>query len=313
MTGALVLAETRHGAIRPVTGELVAAARSLFEEVRVLVVGQDAEALAATLDVGPVAEVVAVPGPVRHFDPDVTRAAVQAVVAEVGPRAVLLGHTIDGLGVGPALAAVSGHGFASDVARLARDGDDLVAFRGVYGGKLEAELRFPGHVTTVLMLRPGAYVPADGASGAPLRVIDVAVAPRVGHLGFEVCEGDGVDITTAELLVGIGRGVEDAADVPRMAQLAERLGGVLVGSRPLVDSGWLPASRQVGQSGRSVKPKVYLALGISGAVQHLAGLAGAETIIAVNTDPDAPIFSVADYGVVGDLFVVADALAQRLP
>jgi electron transfer flavoprotein alpha subunit len=126
----------------------------------------------------------------------------------------------------------------------------------------------------------------------------------------EADAGD-VDITKADFLLSIGRGVEEADNIPRFTELAERMGATLSVSRPLVDAGWMPSARQVGQSGKTVKPKVYLALGISGAVQHLAGMSGADTIIAVNTDPEAPIFSVADYGAVADLFEVAEELEQQ--
>jgi electron transfer flavoprotein alpha subunit len=132
------------------------------------------------------------------------------------------------------------------------------------------------------------------------------------HVSFEEVQDTGVDITKAPFLVSIGRGVADKDEIPRFEALAERFGATLSVSRPLVDAGWMPSARQVGQSGKTVKPRVYLALGISGAVQHLAGMRTAETIIAVNTDPEAPIFGVAHYGAVADLFEVADELEQVL-
>jgi electron transfer flavoprotein alpha subunit len=311
MTGALVVAEARLGALRPITGELVAAAHGLVgDDVRLLLVGQAAEALAAELDVGPLAEVIVASSPVAGFDPDVTRAAVESAQASRSAEVIVLGHTSDGLSVGPALAAMSGYGFASDVTQAGHDGEALVAIRGVYGGRLEAEVRFPGHRTTVLLMRPGGHASNAGASAAPVSRFEVAVAPRVEHMGLEVRSGHEADLAAAELVIGIGRGVEDAADVPRLAELARLLGGTLVGTSPLIDSGWLPASRRVGQHGRSVQPKVYLALGISGAPEHMAGVKAAETVIAVNTDPRAPIFRAADFGVVADLSDVADALAR---
>jgi electron transfer flavoprotein alpha subunit len=132
------------------------------------------------------------------------------------------------------------------------------------------------------------------------------------HLGFDEVQESEVDITKAPFLMSIGRGVEDKDEIPRLEALAERLGATLSVSRPLVDAGWMPSARQVGQSGKTVKPRVYLALGISGAVQHLAGMRTAETIIAVNTDPEAPIFGVAHFGAVADLFEVVDELERVL-
>jgi electron transfer flavoprotein alpha subunit len=148
----------------------------------------------------------------------------------------------------------------------------------------------------------------------PARQVEVALdgVAATEHLGFEEVPDTGVDITKAPFLVSIGRGVEDKDELPRFEALAERFGATLSVSRPLVDAGWVPSARQVGQSGRTVKPRVYLALGISGAVQHLAGMRTAETIIAVNTDPEAPIFGVAHYGAVADLFEVVDELERVL-
>ncbi|MGH2859001.1 MAG: electron transfer flavoprotein subunit alpha/FixB family protein, partial [Solirubrobacteraceae bacterium] len=134
---------------------------------------------------------------------------------------------------------------------------------------------------------------------------------RTEHLGYTEAAAGDVDITKAEFLLSIGRGVEDKDNIPRFEELAEKLGATLSSSRPLVDAGWIPSVRQVGQSGKTVKPRVYLALGISGAVQHLAGMRGADTIIAVNTDPEAPIFSVAHYGAVTDMFELADELEAQ--
>jgi electron transfer flavoprotein alpha subunit len=140
----------------------------------------------------------------------------------------------------------------------------------------------------------------------------LSAAARSEHLGYREVEAGDVDITKADFLLSIGRGVEEQDNIERFEELADKLGATLSVSRPLVDAGWMPGARQVGQSGKTVKPRVYLALGISGAVQHLAGMRTAETIIAVNTDPEAPIFSVAHYGAVVDMFELADELEQAL-
>jgi electron transfer flavoprotein alpha subunit len=162
------------------------------------------------------------------------------------------------------------------------------------------------------MLRPGTFAPVVG-TGAEVVVcaIEAECPPRTEHLGFRETETGDVDITKAAFLLSIGRGIQDQDALVQFEELAEKMGATLSASRPLVDAGWVSSARQVGQSGKTVKPRVYLALGISGAVQHLAGIQNADTIIAVNTDPEAPIFRVADYGAVADLFEVADALTTR--
>ena len=166
----------------------------------------------------------------------------------------------------------------------------------------------------MLLLRAGTFDPAAPGGDAPVRELEVLLdgAARTEHAGYREVEAGDVDITKADFLLSIGRGVEEKDNIDRFSELAQRLGATLSVSRPLVDAGWMPAARQVGQSGKTVKPRVYLALGISGAVQHLAGMRTAETIIAVNTDPEAPIFGVAHYGAVVDMFELADELERTL-
>jgi electron transfer flavoprotein alpha subunit len=318
MSGVLVLAETRRGELRDVSLELVKAAGEVKEMVggrlAVAVIGGDAAGFAPELGAEGVDEVLTVAAPTEHFEPHVWERAVHALIESERPALVLAGHTIDSLGFAPAVAARGGLGFASDVTAIWW-ADGLRARRGAFGDKLHAELEFPGKDCTLLTVRPGIFPTAAVVSGsAPGRAVelDLQGAARSEHLEFrDVAAGD-VDITKADFLLSIGRGVEDKDNIPRFERLAERLGATLSVSRPLVDAGWMSNARQVGQSGKTVKPRVYLALGISGAVQHLAGMRGAETIIAVNTDPEAPIFGVAHFGAVADLFEVADELEQAL-
>jgi electron transfer flavoprotein alpha subunit len=212
-----------------------------------------------------------------------------------------------------ALAARLGLGFASDVHAIELREGAIVATRSFYGGKVAGEIEFTT-ATVLLTLRPTAWPQAAPRSGPPAPVTSTAVdvgRARVRHVRFERPEtSQDVDISAADFLLAIGRGIGDGDAVRQFEDLAERMKATLCASRPLVDAGWMPASRQVGQSGKTVKPKVYLAFGISGAVQHLAGMRGAGTVIAVNTDPDAAIFGVADYAARCDLFDVADALEQ---
>ncbi len=317
MSGILVVAEARRGALRDITYELIGAAGAIKDvcggRVAVLVVGQQPDAYASQLDRAGVDEVLAAAAPVAHFEPHVAQLALAAALEAEQPEVVLLGHTIDSLGFAASAAARLGLGFATDVTALGWDGG-LWAKRRVFGDRLEAELDFPDKRCTLLTLRPGAF-PAATATGAapPVRAVEVAFPgpPPSEQLELREAPAADVDITKAPFLLSIGRGVEDRDDVERFEELAQRLGATLTSSRPLVDAGWVPSARQVGQSGRTVKPKVYLALGISGAVQHLAGMRNADTIIAVNTDPEAPIFDVAHYGAVADLFEIADALEAQ--
>ncbi len=318
MSGILVLAETRRGELRDVSLELVSVARDVKQaaggRLAVAVIGADAERFAGDLAADGVDEVLTVMAPVEHFEAHIWQRALEALIESEQPALVLLGHTIDSIGFAPAVAARAGLGFASDVTAISW-ADGPRARRGAYGDKLQAELEFPGKACTLLTVRPGILPVAAAASGsAPARAVSVDLdgVARTEHVEFlEAAAGD-VDITKADFLLSIGRGVEDKDNIPRFEQLAEQFGATLSVSRPLVDAGWMPSARQVGQSGKTVKPRVYLALGISGAVQHLAGMRTADTIIAVNTDPEAPIFGVAHYGAVADLFEVADELEQAL-
>ena len=302
-----MIAEQLQGRVRDVTFELVTAARSLGGPVAVAVIGPDA------LDVNRegVDEVIHVRVDRAEFENDVYQDALELLIHERQPQVVLLGFTVNSMGYAAAVAAKLGLGFASDVFGVSREGDAIVATRAFYGSKVHAELEFPAGKPVLLLLRPTAWPPADGAGSATVTGLERGATPsRARHKEFqEVAKGD-VDITTADFLLSIGRGIGEQDNIAMFQELAEKLGATLAVSRPIVDAGWMSNARQVGQSGKTVKPKVYLAFGISGAVQHLAGMKTSETIIAVNTDPEAAIFDVAHYGAVADLFDVAEELAK---
>ena len=306
---ALVVAEHVRGELRPVTLELVSAARDLGGPVEVAVVARDPSAFTDALNIEGVDEILAVRVEQEAFENDVVQQAVEALVEERDPRAVLMGFTVDSMGYAPALAAKLGLGFASDVLALRDEGGEIVAERSYYGAKVNAEVEFPGHDRVVLLVRPTSWQPAGGTGSATVTEVTVqAGASRARHRDWVEVQAGDVDITTADFLFSVGRGVGEKENLDQFEELAGRMGATLSVSRPLVDAGWVPNSRQVGQSGKTVKPKVYLALGISGAVQHLAGMKTSGTIIAVNSDPEAAIFNVAHYGAVADLFEVADEL-----
>ena len=312
MSGVLVVAEHLQGTLREVTLELITAARELGQSVTVAVIAHDPEALVESVSVEGVDEIVTVALEPVEFEPDPYALALETIVSERQPTAVLLGFTVNSMGFAPAVAARLGLGFASDVfgfATNAADDDGIVALRSFYGSRVHAEVSFPSG-PVMLLLRPTTWAPGGGRSNPRVSEVSMpACVSRSHHVAFEEVEAaDAVDITTADFLLSVGRGVGERENIETFENLAKKMGATLAVSRPLVDAGWVAPTRQVGQSGKTVKPKVYLALGISGAVQHLAGMKGSGTIIAVNTDPDAAIFSVAHYGALVDLFDLADEL-----
>ena len=248
----------------------------------------------------------------EHYNPDTYTAILRDIIAEENPFITLIGHTSWGMDFAPPLSILAGYPLVTDcVDILLEDGIPKV-IRQVYGGKLLSRVAFEESEGYLITVRPGAF-PADKAEERQGEVVknecpaNLPESPRQFIEFIDSGAGE-VDITRADLLVSIGRGIGEEENLEVMKDLAEKLGGILSCSRPVVDKGWLPKFHQVGTSGKSVKPKVYLALGISGAFQHVAGISGAETIIAVNKDKKAPIFRVADYGVVDDVFEIADAL-----
>jgi electron transfer flavoprotein alpha subunit len=307
----LVIAEHIRGQVRDVTRELITAGRELGP-VTVAVIGHDPGSLVDAVQLDGVAEIVTVTIAAAEFENDAYQAAVEALIADRQPRVTLLGFTVNSMGYGPATAVKLGLGFASDVHGVTLEGDALIATRSFYGSKVSAELDFPGADGVMLLLRPTAWAPAEGQGSASVSSLEVAAPPsRARHRELvEASTSSDIDITQADFLLSIGRGIGDKENVEMFKELAEKMGATLSVSRPLVDAGWMPSSRQVGQSGKTVKPTIYLAFGISGAVQHLAGMKTAGTIIAVNTDPEAAIFNVAQFGAKADLFDVAEELEK---
>jgi electron transfer flavoprotein alpha subunit len=303
----LVISEQLRGELRDVTHELVTAAQELEGPVALAVIAREP----ARIDAGiaGVDEIVQVDVEADEFENDVYQEAVEALIRERNPAVVLGGFTVNAMGFAAAVAVKLSLGFASDVHGLRVEDGELVATRSFYGAKVNGDLDFPDKETVLLLLRPTAWAPAEPAGGQTVTQFQVTTSgSRARHREFVDAPAGDVDITTADFLLSIGRGVGDKEAIPQFEQLAEKMGAVLSVSRPLVDAGWMSNARQVGQSGKTVKAKVYLALGISGAVQHLAGMKTCGTIIAVNTDPEAAIFNVAHYGAVADLFEVADEL-----
>jgi electron transfer flavoprotein alpha subunit len=250
-----------------------------------------------------------------EFNGEAYRKVLSGIIQERKPRLTMIGHTSCGIDLAPALAVESGIPLATDCIDLSIEGDGLTVTRQIYGGKMNVEgamREAEGHIATI---RPATFEPGEPRS-EPGEVVsleypaDIELVTR--FTGFvEPAPGE-VDIADAEIIVSVGRGIKDEKNIPVARELAEALKGELGCSRPIVDKGWLPKEHQVGSSGKTVKPKLYIASGISGSFQHVMGMKGSDLIVAVNRDPKAPIFGIADYGVVDDLFKVLPALTEKI-
>ncbi|MFB6111541.1 MAG: electron transfer flavoprotein subunit alpha/FixB family protein [Halobacteriaceae archaeon] len=314
----LVVAEHRRGELRDVSLELLTAGRQLATatggSLHALVISGDVEGYAEQLN----REGVDLIHTVSHgeeFNHDVYQGAIESVYEELQPRYLLMPNSVNGLDYAPAVANGLGIPLVTDVTALECDGEEpLVTTREMYGSKVETTVEVAADHAAITV-RSGEWPAAEGVGDADITTVEYSppegsVGSRV--TGFEEVGGGDVDISDADFLVSIGRGIEEEENLELIENLVEATGATLSASRPVVDNGWLPKNRQVGQSGKQVSPDVYLAIGISGAVQHVAGMKGADTIIAINTDPNAPIFDIADYGIVGDLFDVIPALTEEL-
>lgn len=307
----MVIADHLRGELRPITGELISAGAEVGDHVSVALIAAAPERLANKANLAGADEIITVPVPTTEFDADVYRQAVGSVIRDRKPDLTLIGFNANGISYGPVVAAELGLGFASDVFGVNVVAQELVAERPAYGGKLQSQIGFPDCDGALLLLRGGVWPAAQAEVEAHKSELLISLAPsRLTHIGFVEPSSDEVDITGAPFLLAIGRGAGGRENLPLFQQLADEMGATLVASRPLIDAGILPPARQVGTSGNIVSPRVYLAFGISGATQHVAGILGSRTIIAVNTDSEAPIFEFAQFGVVDDAFTVASELSK---
>ncbi|MFC5133349.1 MULTISPECIES: electron transfer flavoprotein subunit alpha/FixB family protein [Haloferacaceae] len=315
MSDVLVVSEHRRGDLRDVSLELLTAGRELADaldgDLHVAVVAGDVERFADELNRPGVDRIHAVENG-EEFDHTVYAAAVEELAERVDPAAILTPNSVNGLDYAPAVAERLDVPLVADVLGFEYDAaDGLTVTREMYGSKVETTVAVEGD-RFCLTVRGGEFVPAEGVGDAEIGSVDVE-APESGARvkGFEEVGGGDVDIADADVLVSVGRGIGEEENLDLVEELADALGATLSSSRPIVDNGWLPKNRQVGQSGKVVTPDVYIAVGISGAVQHVAGMKGSDTIVAINTDPNAPIFDIADYGIVGDLFDVVPELVAE--
>jgi electron transfer flavoprotein alpha subunit len=316
MTDVLAVADHRRGELRDVSFELLTAGRELADaaggDLHAAVVSGDVDGFADELNREGVDQIHTVDYG-EEFNHDVYAQAVSALVDNLDPETLLVPNSVNGLDYAPAVATRLDRPYVSDAVGLDYADGTLEVTREMYGSKVETTIEVDDG-PFVVSIRGAEWPAAEGVGDADITPFDVDIdEDAIGSdvKGFEEVGGGDVDISEAEFLVSIGRGIEEEENLELVEALVETTGATLSSSRPIVDNGWLPKNRQVGQSGKQVTPDVYLAIGISGAVQHVAGMKGADTIIAVNTDPNAPIFDIADYGVVGDLFDVVPELIEE--
>jgi len=321
MSHILVVAEHHEGKLSRATWEAVVAGqklgKDLGKEIKVLVLGKDVKNLADEVAAKGLQVLLADDDKLSDYTPDGYTGAIKKVVESDSPEYVLFNHTYMVRDYAPKVAVALGKAFISDCVNYKIDGGKPVFIRQVFQGKIDADFVFEGEGPYLVSFQSGAYNGDDlesGGSGAVtetgISLDDVAVRTKV----LEVFEGvkQEVDLSKAERIVSVGRGIKKPENLDMMKELAALLGAELAASRPVCDDGWLPLDRQIGSSGQTVTPKLYMALGISGAIQHIVGMKNSDTIVAINKDPHAPIFDIADYGIVGDLFEVVPELITAL-
>jgi electron transfer flavoprotein alpha subunit len=320
MNEILVLAEHRHGELREITFEMVSKANQLAKtigaQVSVIILGKEVNRFAEVLAKKANRVVLIEDERLEFYNSETYERVLYHLISERKPYLILIGHTAMGMDFAPSLATKLNIPISTDCIGIEFDSGNFILTRQIYGGKVNAKVSFNKESPYMITVRAGAFpmqedlLTVGEIQSVPSPLKDEALARRFIQY-VEAAAGE-VDITQADILVSVGRGIKDAENIPLVKELADSLGATLACSRPVVDKKWLPKERQVGTSGKTVKPKVYIAIGISGAFQHVAAIKGAGTIIAINKDPKAPIFNVAHYGIVGDLFKVVPVIKDKI-
>jgi electron transfer flavoprotein alpha subunit len=319
----LVVVEQREGKLNRVSWETLTAGQSLSAEtgwpLEAAVVGSGIGEIAKEVAGKKVTKVYSVESPkLAPYTPDAFAMGLKQFLTQKAPKLVLMPHTYQVRDFIPKLATAMGRSAITDCVGYKKDGATLLFSRQMFQGKLAADVSFSSDAPWFVTFQNGAFrgdkVEA-GAGAAPIEAVNVDISDgAVRNKPQEVFKEakQAVDLTQAEIIIAVGRGIKEQKNIEIAKQLAEAMGGEIAASRPICDSGWLPMDRQIGSSGQTVAPKLYLALGISGAIQHIVGMKGARTIVAVNKDSEAPIFEIADYAVVGNLFDVVPPLVEEI-
>jgi electron transfer flavoprotein alpha subunit len=315
----LVLAEQRDGVLARASWEAVVAAQQAGGPVKVAIIGDGIAGAAGELAGARVDEVLTVEAAsLASYTADGYVQAVSALVAAESPDGVFAAHTYQARDFVPRVAARLDRALVTDAIGLRNDNGRLVVTRPMFQARLVADVAPSGPAPHFVTFQLGAFKPdalARHSAAAPVRSVSVTLDPSAIRQQPEAPFREAkqaVDLTQAERIVSVGRGIKGQEHIALASALATALGAEIAASRPICDAGWLPMDRQVGSSGQTVAPKLYLALGISGAIQHVVGMKGARTIVAINKDSDAPIFEIADYGIVGDLFEIVPAMIEEL-
>jgi len=320
MTEIFVLAEHRMGEIRDVTFEMLTKGRELAEktttDLTAVLLGHDVGDHAKRLADHAERVLLVDDERLENFNSEAYQRVLSHLITQRKPSLTLIGHTAFGIDLAPSLATELKLPLATDCIDLDFEGERLAVVRQVYGGKVNVRAWLRKSESYIVTIRPATFEAQEiKPLGGEIVKIESPLSEDIEHKRFieyvQPPAGE-VDITAADILVGVGRGIKDADNMPIVKELADALGGVLACSRPIVDKEWLPKDRQVGTSGKTVKPKLYIAIGISGAFQHVTGMKNSDLIIAINKDPKAPIFRVADYGIVEDLFKVVPLLKNKI-
>jgi electron transfer flavoprotein alpha subunit len=314
----LVVAEQREGKLNRASWEAIAAAQALAMPIAVVVLGGSVGGVADELAASGVAEVlVGEHQALAVYTPDAYTMALRGIVDTLKPSFVLFAHTYQTRDFAPMLAARLRRSLITDVTGVNGSGAGATFTRPMFQGKLAAEVKPVGEAPYFISVQIGSFRADAVQRGgkAPVRKVDPQIDPaairQAPDAPFQEAR-QAVDLGQAERIVAVGRGIRSQENIAIAEKLARAIGAEVAASRPICDNGWLPMERQIGSSGQTVAPKLYVALGISGAIQHLVGMKGARTIVAINKDADAPIFEVADYGIVGDLFEIVPALTSEL-
>jgi electron transfer flavoprotein alpha subunit len=318
--GILVFIENKGGTANRSSFEAIAAAQAfasqLNQPVSAVVLGSDVSALAQEISGYDIARVISVSDPkLAEYTPDAYADALEQVVKQVDPSLVFLTHTYQVRDFAPKLAARFQKSLISDCIRADADNGKIGFTRRIFLGKLDADVLSDGAAPVFATFQTGAYRPDQATKGGSAAVENMSVTigdvRMVPEPPFQEAK-QAVDLTKAEVIIAVGRGIKSKDNLALAEKLAEVLGGDLAASRPICDAEWLPIDRQIGSSGQTVAPKLYVALGISGAIQHLVGMKNSGTIVAINKDPEAPIFDISDYGIVGDLFEAVPVLTEEI-
>lgn len=318
--GILVFIEHRKGVLNKTSLEAIAAAQSLASQlqqpVNAILLGSDVSALAQEIVAYDLAKVLcATNARLNEYTPDGYSEAMERMVRQLDPHLVVMPHTYLVRDYAPKLAARFGKSLISDCIRAEVAGNTMTFTRRIFLGKLDSDVVSDGEAPVFATFQSGAYRPDQARKGGSAAVETIEV--EVGEIRMTPEEPfqevkQAVDLSKAEIIIAIGRGIKGKENIALAEKLAEVLGGDIAASRPICDAEWLPIDRQIGSSGQTVAPKLYIALGISGAIQHLVGMKNSGTIVAINKDPEAPIFDIADYGIVGDLFEAVPVLTEEL-